>query len=111
MDVVRPQQLRVNKNQRVRYIAPPVKSGIYFIQAATGTGLIKIGYSNDCEARLRSMQTGSPIQLTLLAVLPGSRKREQQVHRYWSVYRAHGEWFQPDTRLLAEIAQIQACTT
>ena len=93
--------------QRTRYIAPCVKSGIYFVQAVGGSGLIKIGWSIDCDERLRALQIGSPVPLCILAIIPGTRRREQLLHEYWKHLRAHGEWFQPSPELLESIAQSQ----
>ena len=82
------------------------KPGIYFVQAEDG-GLIKIGWSIDCEHRLRDMQIGSPVRLKLLVIVPGNRKRERQLHQHWAHLRAHGEWFRPAPELLESIAHSQ----
>lgn len=101
--------LVVNK-QRVRYIAEPTLSGIYFIQAQDKQGLIKIGWSVDCESRLRILRIGSPVELRIAAIVPGTRKRERQLHEQFNHLRVHGEWFRPSPELLDVIEFCRSLT-
>lgn len=84
---------------------------VYFVQAENG--LIKIGVSNDPRARLRSLQTGSPVDLTLLGAAPGrGREMEAELHERFAAHRVRGEWFQPAPELIAYICralQQQCC--
>lgn len=82
--------------------APTDDRYVYFIQAENG--LIKIGVSNDPAARIRALQTGSPIELTLLGVVPGAgRQTEAQLHEQFAAHRTRGEWFHPAPQLIAQI--------
>jgi hypothetical protein len=64
---------------------------VYFIE---GAGLVKIGRSVCPNERLKFLQRGSPVQLTLLAVIEEANgRREAQLHRKFASYRKHGEWF------------------
>ena len=75
----------------------------YFIRA-TRSGLIKIGCASDPEARLRTLSTGSPEPLELLAVWrDGGRWAERQMHELFASFRSHGEWFHPSRELYAAI--------
>ena len=65
---------------------------VYFIKAK-GSNLVKIGKSINFEKRLRSLQTMSPLPLCKLAVLNGYTERERDLHKKFSKYREHGEWF------------------
>ena len=76
-----------------------VKGYIYFIQA-DNVELVKIGYAENVKARLRIIQTISPVRLKLLLVLNGDRATEKHLHRYFGKYRAHGEWFLPSKELM-----------
>jgi hypothetical protein len=73
-------------------IARSAVQSVYFLEAA-GTGLVKIGCAIDVAGRWADLSTMSPVPLSLLAVLPGGRDREQELHRLLREYRHHGEWF------------------
>jgi hypothetical protein len=58
------------------------------------TALVKIGYtSNHPLDRLRALQTGSPVYLSLWAYTPGSPELERAFHEAFEPLRSHGEWF------------------
>lgn len=77
---------------------------VYFIQAKSG-GLIKIGISDKPETRLRSLQSGSPVPLRIVAIIPGGgRMTEASLHERFAASRMHGEWFAPDPDVLAYMA-------
>jgi hypothetical protein len=63
---------------------------VYFIE---GSGLIKIGYTENLRIRLASLQTGSPVKLNLLASIPGDKLKETELHTRFAADRRHGEWF------------------
>lgn len=54
---------------------------------------VKIGVSDEPEARLEDLQTGSPVRLLLLWKTPGGQGLESALHAYFAPYRVHGEWF------------------
>ena len=70
---------------------------IYFIRSETGA--IKIGFSTTPERRLSAMQTGSPVRLELLAVMPGTKQDERRLHARFKAQRGRGEWFSPSPDL------------
>jgi hypothetical protein len=74
---------------------------IYFIQDE-GVFLIKIGFTAkfDVEERRRVLQTGSPVGLRLLAVIPGDKTLERSLHTEFAFARAHGEWFHPHPEII-----------
>ena len=76
---------------------------VYFVQAEIG-GPIKIGFTQGKpEVRLKALQTGSPFKLVLLKVIPKvTREQEWELHRRFSAYRLHGEWFREDGLELAD---------
>jgi hypothetical protein len=71
---------------------------IYFIRCGDA---IKIGYS-DCnpQGRLKTMQTGNPVKLELLAVTDGSETDEVAYHAHFVDLHIHGEWFRCEPKLL-----------
>jgi len=78
---------------------------IYFIQAVNG-GPIKIGVTQNIHKRLDSLQTASPYQLRVLALIRGGQRLEQEYHRHFHMYRLSGEWFEPAQPILAEVERI-----
>jgi hypothetical protein len=77
---------------------------VYLLEARKG-GPVKIGWARDPEKRMKSLQTAHAEQLTLLAVIPGTRWLEQEIHRKLIFARCGGEWFEPGAamRLLRPI--------
>lgn len=55
--------------------------------------LVKIGWSDNPERRLRDLQAGSPVPLQLLAVFDGGHVIEAELHCRFADRRMHGEWF------------------
>lgn len=78
---------------------------VYFIQGSCG-GAIKIGYSNDPESRLKSLQTGYPDTLVLLLMIPGYESHEKALHRELEASRLKGEWFRPDPDVINKIKEL-----
>ncbi len=66
---------------------------IYFISAVQNQDLIKIGYTTNLVARLRSLRTSSPDELKIHLVIPGSREDEQSLHRQFASSHVRREWF------------------
>ena len=63
---------------------------IYFIRQRNK---LKIGYTEDVDRRIKELQTGSPVRLQLLKVIPGDQVLERQIHELFKEKRAQGEWF------------------
>lgn len=71
---------------------------IYFILESTE--FVKVGWTSGHVAdRLKSVQTGNPRLLKLVAWVPGSQKDEHWLHR--RLYRSQkcGEWFRMSKRV------------
>jgi len=77
---------------------------VYFMKAET-TGLIKIGISFDPENRRRALESSEP--LVLLAYMSGTVETERELHTRFSKLRAHGEWYNPGTELLAYVNEVK----
>jgi DNA-binding XRE family transcriptional regulator len=71
--------------------------GTIYAIAAEGTTLVKIGSTTTAvDKRLKSLQTGQPFPLSVLAAIPvdGDVLRiERQVHAFLAEDRRRGEWF------------------
>lgn len=84
--------------------SPIIGFSVYFVQPE-GSDKVKIGLTNDLEARLKSFQTGSPEPFVVLhqIMTPARRcseRMERKLHRRFDSYRYNGEWF----RLEGELA-------
>lgn len=56
--------------------------------------MVKIGYTTgNPEARLRALQTGSPVVLRVWAYADGTPELEAAFHAAFDPLRSHGEWF------------------
>ena len=66
-------------------------SAVYVIEAENG--MVKIGQSNNPAARLRCINLHSPVRCRLIAVMDGKKADELSLHRRFSDFRAHNEWF------------------
>lgn len=75
----------------------------YFIGGDGADSLVKIGKSFNPEARLRSLQLSSPVQLELIGVVP--RDVESELHERFKSFRKHGEWFQYEAPIREWVAQ------
>lgn len=80
---------------------------VYFIQAFSGDGPIKIGTSTigSMLGRFTTIQVGNPIELRIRRLLVGDWRVERGMHSYFAEQRTRqtGEWFWPSPELL-EIA-------
>lgn len=65
---------------------------VYFITARE-VGRVKIGCADDPYDRLLKLQTSSPVELAVEALLKGSYAEEKELHRRFAEYRVRGEWF------------------
>ena len=74
------------------------KTNIYFIQSEIG-GPIKIGTAKDINQRLSTLQTGCPFKLMIINTINNVwHKKESELHKQFSKYRIHGEWFSPEIK-------------
>lgn len=85
-----------------------MSSLIYFAQAGSEAGAIKIGTTTDPLRRVAGLQTGCPEKIKLLAVVPGTRENERWAHGRFAELRGVGEWFRADKSLIDFIAEACA---
>lgn len=64
-----------------------------YLMGCDAVELVKIGFSNDVERRLREVQCMSPVELRVLWTAPGSRAVEAALHARFAAVRRQGEWF------------------
>lgn len=63
---------------------------VYFITDGRYT---KIGCANDPAKRLLELQTGNPLELSLIKTIKGSFEEEMAIHKSLSLYHVRGEWY------------------
>jgi len=77
---------------------------IYFIRSPNA---VKIGMAKDPHRRLMVLQTSHPDELELVATREGGRALEAEYHARFAEHRVRGEWFEPASPILAEIARLK----
>ena len=82
----------------------PPKTLMYAIQRGAG-GPIKLGWTKDITARMRSLQTASGDTLHVLATWEADRDDERRAHAKWAHLRTRGEWFDAAPELLEWIRE------
>lgn len=76
------------------YKRNPQRGCVYFIGAGPRPLRVKIGYTRgDVTARLRQLQTGSPVELRIVATIDGGPDLEARLHRTFRPLHVRGEWF------------------
>lgn len=81
---------------------------VYFIRPVGHEGPIKIGCSGVPSGRLLSLMAWSPIDLEIIAQVPGDFAMEHQVHCRFARDHLRHEWFRATPSLLAFISTVQA---
>lgn len=83
------------------------RGAVYFI-GCKEVGRVKIGFSEAAEVGLAHLQCGSPVDLVLLATMPGTEDDERELHKRFAACRLHGEWFERTAEIEAEIARLNS---
>ena len=65
---------------------------VYLLESA---GFYKIGVAEDLKARISSIQSGTPHEVTIVDFFPSYHpyEDEQHLHEMWQKYHTRGEWF------------------
>lgn len=81
-----------------------------FIYMVRSGSAVKVGKANDVYSRINGLQTGNPVKLELLHVVPGDHELETRIHKLLRKDRVHGEWFDgPNVeRVLELVAELAA---
>jgi len=78
---------------------------VYFVESGEG-GPIKIGWSQNVERRITELQVANAHKLHLLGVVPGTMKKEGELHAKFSHLRMEAEWFQNSPEIHGYLAQF-----
>src|SRR5262249_26111076 len=80
---------------------------VYFLQARHG-GPVKIGFTQDLAGRVRTLSTGSPAPLRVVAVMEGGTPdTEAELHSTFAGSRLQGEWFRLTKDLVEYIITLR----
>jgi len=74
------------------------------------TGKVKFGFARTNPfSRASAIQIGNPREVRLVAVTPGTRDDEQELHDSLADWRLKGEWFRPSEDVRNWIIYMQFC--
>lgn len=84
---------------------------VYFLRVKQGPLLMKIGKAKDPLARVRTLQTGCPLKITLIAALQckddaHALRVEKALHEYFGRNRRDGEWFLCSIRVRRRMQKV-----
>ncbi|MFJ1993110.1 GIY-YIG nuclease family protein [Streptomyces asiaticus] len=88
-----PEELaKAARKNEPRKATKPTKMRCTYLVGIEGSPLVKIGFTSGAPMkRLKSLQTGQPMTLSLLWSTPGDH--EDMLHERFAKYRVRGEWF------------------
>lgn len=84
----------------------PIPAGHTYLIGAEGSHLVRIGYAEDVQERLASLQVSQPTTLTSPWSCPGDYERA--LLQRFAAHRARGEWFDLTTPFGDPVAAVQA---
>ncbi len=90
------------------YLHRPGNDGrLLYLYLFESAGLYKIGITQDVQQRIRSMQSGNPHSIVLIAyrIVAYAEANERNLHAHFQHCRRRGEWFALDADDVAKIKQ------
>jgi hypothetical protein len=95
-------------SQALRWKGLPRPGEVVYLAEATGSGLVKIGWSrhvkdrikNHCHSGARPADVAGR-QVVLVASRPGTHHDERTLHDRFAALRVSGEWFQDEPAIRA----------
>lgn len=83
-----------------------IKTGFVYFVEAVGLGAVKIGWAKDVTRRLRSMQSGCPVDLRLLGCFSAVPVDEAMLHAKFAHLRMRREWFTLSDEISDYVAKL-----
>ena len=80
--------------------------GWIFVMQMGGLPYIKVVFSTDVISRRRALEQSSPLEILLLAEIPGTMLDERKVHERLRPWCTRGEWYAPDEQFVRVLGQI-----
>jgi hypothetical protein len=98
--------MRTNNFLGLRGTFRDTRGTIYFVRA-TGTALIKVGFTTSIDRRLMAIANDCDRPVELLATIKGTLSTERKLHAFLAASRAFGEWFW----MSREVVSVVCCAT
>ena len=73
-----------------------IRGGYVYLLQAEGGGPMRIGWTRNPDARLRSHQGSSPLELRLIRVFAAPLRVERMLHNALTPLRVRGSWYSAD---------------
>jgi hypothetical protein len=83
------------------------KANTKFLYFALCGDAVKVGMAECPKDRIKTLQTGAPGPIEIVAAIPGAGHRESEIHRRLSSVHLHGEWFLYGPEVIAIIRELQ----
>lgn len=101
---LRNQASRSDRTQAaIRYVVKHAQANTQPFVYLVGVGRnVKIGFSTNVNKRIRQLETASSSPVQLIAVAPGSRQLEQELHDMFVGLRIRLEWFRNNNNLITQ---------
>jgi hypothetical protein len=88
----------------------PHESIVYACSCSFGDhNLVKFGYSTNAQDRIKSLQTGNPVELRLIGLVRGELGHEKALHDYLAAARwgnGGSEWFNLDHEKAQQVVSL-----
>ena len=91
----------LTKTRFLKYAPEELNRGlsvVYFIQGSSG--LIRIGVTSNLHRRIHEAMVGNDRRVVLVGAISGTNVLKRKLHRSFSEYYSHGEWFHPVKELV-----------
>ena len=79
-----------------------------YVISATGTEFVKIGKAKNPVSRLKTLQTGIPMTLAILAVADWNDEYEGRLHGLLRQFHVRGEWYRSCDNISSLIKHMQS---
>jgi len=76
---------------------------VYFVAMRNDPAMVKIGFTNDLDRRLKKISASAPI--VLFATCDGDKVEERYFQKRFASLRVEGEWFKADDAMMKFIAE------
>ena len=77
-----------------------------FVYLLEASGRYKIGFSSNINKRVAAFNTANSVPCKIIAVAPGGRQLEKELHQRFNLLRINREWFKKSSVILGEFAKL-----
>ena len=106
----RKDRLRFQRRERgeraIRILVKQLQAGRPYIYLIHGPSGYKIGFSKDVSRRAAQLNTAMGSSCSIVAIAPGGRNLERDMHKRHRFKRINREWFEPNPQILDDFTQL-----